>query len=420
MQYYGFQHIFDEYSKKQKATKAEEHDIKKIRDKFVEIIKLVGIDDKLLRQHKDEGTGEMVSFDNSNRQFCFPETICDFCVEIIMQYTSADFKKLRKAEYMDVSIKLLSSLIEGFTIYLTDLGYDSTTIAKEKYNMDIRLKYTLSLFSRGLYQECKNIVKNVAEFTSNEYLYYEDDVLLARYMLKTVKKCNEYIVSVYSTYEELRIADADNYAMEESHNYSNAEALTDISQSGLLADALEHDTEYQSLLKKQIALLNSPDFIKNLESSYNKNNKQIDDIKKKHIRELFGDAFLKTEPVSNFTPTSPSSLLYKAVKETDEVAKAKEYNISPIIEEQRKKQLEELPELFPYLLELPIPEQIEQNTEERCKIKFPCCSNEEITVSWGTAGYIICKCPRCGKRAQFNLNDLTAEIYETPKGHMDI
>lgn len=419
MKYYGFQHIFDEYSKKQKATKAEEHDINKIRDKFVEIIKLVGIDDKLLRQHKDEGTGEMVSFDNTNRQFCFPETICDFCVEIIMQYTSADSKILRKAKYMDVPINQLSFLIKGFTKYLSDLGYDGVTIAKEKYKMDRRLKYRLSLLSHDLYQEYKNLVKNVAEFASNGYLYYEDDVLLAQYMLKIVKKCYEYIISVYSNYEELRIEEADNYAMEESQNYSNAEALTDISQSGLLADALEHDTEYQSLLKKQIALLTTSDFIKNLESSYNKNNKQIDDIKKKYMHELFGDVFLKIEPVSNFTPTSPFSLLYKAVKETDEVAKAKEY-ISPIIEEQLKKQMEELPELFPYLLELPNPEQIEQKTEERCKIKFPCCSNEEITVSWGTAGYIICKCPRCGKQAQFNLNDLTAEIYETPKGHMDI
>lgn len=418
MQYYGFQHIFDEYSKKQKATKAEEHDIKKIRDKFVEIVKLVGIDDKLLRKHKDERTGEMVSFDNSNRQFCFPETICDFCVEIIIQYTSANFKILRKAKYMDVPINQLSFLIKGFTKYLTDLGYDNATIAKEKNEMDRRLKYKLSLLSHGLYHEYKNLVKNVAEFTSNGYLYYEDDVLLAQYMLKTVKKCYEHIISVYVYYEELRIAEADNYAIEESQNYSNAETLTDISQSGLLTDELEHDKEYQSLLKKQIELLNTPDFIKNLESSYNKNNKQIDAIKKKHICELFGDTFLKIESVCSFTPASPSSLLYKAVKETDEVAKAKEY-ISPIIEEQRKKQMEELPELFPYLLELPNPEQIQQNTEERCKIKFPCCSKEEITVSWGTAGYIICKCPRCGKQAQFNLDDLTVEVYETPKSHMN-
>lgn len=61
MEYYGFEHIFHKYSEKVKATKAEEHDLGKIRDKFVEIVKLVGINDNLLCKHKDKKMGKWLA-----------------------------------------------------------------------------------------------------------------------------------------------------------------------------------------------------------------------------------------------------------------------------------------------------------------------------------------------------------------------
>lgn len=278
MKYYGFEHIYDEYSEKVKATRAEEHDLGKIRDKFVEIVKLLGINDSLLCKHKDEKTGKMVGLNNS-RSFCFPETICSFCVEIIVQYTSSNFKALRKGQYTKVELDKLGFLIEGFVQYLTDLGYDDATIAEERFKMDERLKYHLSVLLYELNEEYKALVKNVEDCNSETELYYADKALLSMYIIEKVKQCYAYIDAVYSNYKELRLAEIDNYALENSEKYRGTEALTDIFQSALLAEALEHDKEYQNLFNKQIEIIATTDFLKKLETPYNKNNKRLNEIK---------------------------------------------------------------------------------------------------------------------------------------------
>lgn len=271
MKYYGFEHIYHEYSKEVKATKENERDLEKMRAKFVEIVKLVGINDNLLCKHKDEKTGEMVSLSNA-RSYCFPETICSFCVEIIAQYTSSNFKALRKRQYTNVEIDKLDFLIEGFVQYLTDLGYDDAIIAEERFKMDKRLKYHLSLFLYELNEEYKALVKNVEDCNSETELYYADKVLLSMYIIEKVKQCYAYIDSVYSNYKELRLVEIDNYALENSEKYGGGgtEASMDIFQSALLAEALEYDKEYQNLLNKQIEIIATTDFLKKLETPYKK------------------------------------------------------------------------------------------------------------------------------------------------------
>ena len=65
MKFNDFQEVFNRFSERQKATKAEEHDVGKVRDKFTEIVDATGIDINLLRSHKDEETGKMILNDNS-------------------------------------------------------------------------------------------------------------------------------------------------------------------------------------------------------------------------------------------------------------------------------------------------------------------------------------------------------------------
>ncbi len=422
MQYYGFQHIFDEFSKRKKATKAEEHDIGKIRDKFTSIIDLVGIDTNLLRKHKDEKTGKMVSFDNSNRQFCFPETICDFCVEIIIRYPTSDFRDLRKGQYRIVPISVLNYLIDGFTEYLFALGYDYPTIAREKFKMKKRLKYDISVHLYELNQEFREIMENVKNYTNSiQAIYYEDYVYLTRYIVEKTKKFREHIESLCNNYTELRSEEFYRFAQEESVNISNSESLADIQQSSLLADALEHDKNYQTLLSEQMKILSTSDFIKNLKSSYNKNNEQLSAIRKHHIHELFGDKIQKTELTYNFTPNHPLYVLYDAIKLTDEMeqeqAELKEKN-SSISKEQREKVKEELQKIYLQYFDLPEIEPTIQQIKEKGTIKYPCCSGEETIVYEGATGFIINKCPQCGKQVLFNLDDMTAEMYGASKGHM--
>lgn len=420
MEYYGFEHIFHKYSEKVKATKAEEHDLGKIRDKFVEIVKLVGINDNLLCKHKDKKTGKMVSLNNS-RSFCFPETICSFCVEIIAQYTSSNFKALRKRQYTNVEIDKLGYLIEKFVQYLTDLGYDDATIAEERFKMDKRLKYHLSLFLYELNEEYKALVKNVEDCNSETELYYADKALLSMYIIEKVKQCYAYIDSVYSNYKELRLAEIDKYAWENSENYRETEALTDIFQSALLAEALEHDKEYRNLFNKQIEIIATTDFLKKLETPYNKNNKRLSEIKGEHIRELFGDVFQEIKQINDFIPSTPISMLYNAVVLADEGEEEEaKLGENGLTEEQRKRLMDEIPKLFPELVQLPSIEQIERKIRKKGAIKFPCCPKEEITVFEGADGCIINKCPRCSKQIKFNLGDMTADVYEISKGHVEL
>lgn len=421
MKYYNFQHIFDEYSKKKVATKAEEHDIGKIRDKFSEIVDLVGIDSSLLRKHRDEKSGEMVSFDNSNRQFCFPETICDFCVEIIIRYTSSNFKMLRKGKYGEVAIEELKFLIDGFSTYLIALGYDFPTVLEEKFKMNKRLNYHISLHLFQLNQEYLDLMKDMKNYVNNlSNVFYEDKVHLAWYTAEKFKEFREYIASICSYYKELRCEEIDNLAMENSINISDTESLEDICQSALLADALENDEEYQTLLKEQMKILCTPGFLKNRKVSYNNNNERLNTIREKYRQELFANEIQKTEPICTYEPTNPVYMLHDAIKLADEteqeLAEVKE--IDATTKEKLEKIKTELLDGYPQLFEIPNSEQIERKIKKKGSIKCPDCLKEEIIVYEGATGCIVSKCSRSSKQIHFDLDNMSAEIYEIPKGHM--
>lgn len=421
MEYHDFQYIFDEYSKRVAATKAEEHAIGKIREKFKEIVDLVGVDSNLLRQHRDEVSGEMVDFGNSGRQFCFPETICDFCVEVIIRHTSADFKLLRKGQYGEVALEELDFLIDGFTRYLIALGYDLPTIIVEKFEMYKRLNYHIFLQLFQFNQECRNLIRDM-ENCINSYseILYEDKVYLTRYTVEKIRKFREDIDSIDSFYKELRGEEIDNFAMENSMSVSNTEAQEDISQSALLADALEHDQEYQTLLKEQMKILCKKDYFKKWKSSYDKNNNQLNAIRENHRHELFGNMIQKTESICNYIPTHPVYMLHEAIQAADEaeteLAKAKERGADT--KGQLEKIKAELLKKCPQFFDIPDCENIEHKVKKKGVIKCPCCHQEEIIVYEGATGCIVSNCSHGDKQIQFDLDNMSAEIYEIPKGHM--
>lgn len=419
MQYYRFQHIFDEFSKQKEATKANDHDIGKVREKFTEIVDVVGINIDLLRKHKDENTGKMISFDNSNRSFCFPETICDFCISILKKYTDSDFKLLRKGQYKEVSINTLDFLIDGFTDYLKDLGYDYDTIISEKFKMRKRMQYDTSKQLFQLREECQGLLKDAEDYNSSILdSLYEDKIFFTFYMVKKLRKLRDYIASVHENFTEIRINEVDEFAGKAALNVNTSETMLDIQQTLILTDALEHDKNYQTLFKKQMDILCTQDFIKKLKTSYKKNNDQLKTIKEQHECRLFGDKIQQVFPTYNFTPVHPFTILYEAIIYTDETEQDKEKEAN-ITEEQHEKQIRELSKIYSQLFPIPESEHVEQLIKKKGIIKFPCCTEEEIVVCINATGYIVNKCPRCNKQVLFNLDDMTAKIYETPKGHMN-
>lgn len=421
MRYYDFNHIFDEYSKKVVAKKATDHAIGKIREKFTEIVDLVGVDSNLLRKHRDEKSGKMVRFGKSERQFCFPETICDFCVEVIIRHTSEEFKLLRKGQYGTVALEELEFLIDGFTRYLIALGYDMPTIMTEKYKMNKRLNYHISLQMFQLNQECRDLIRDMENrVNSISGVLYEDKIYLTWFTVEKIRKLREDIDSVYSYYEELRSEEIDNSAMKNSMNVSNAEVLEDICQSALLADILEHDQDYQSLLNKQMKIVCTKDYLKKLKLSYQKNNEQLNAIREKYRHELLGNIMQKEESMCNYMPTHPIYVLHEAIKLSGEA----ETEMAEVKEREgaRKGQLEEIKaellENYPQLFEIPNCEHIEQKIRRKGVIECPCCHKEEIIVFEGTTGCVVSKCARSEKQIRFDLDNMSAEVYEIPKGHM--
>ncbi len=101
MTYKNFDFVLDLYSKRNPRDEGQEHDIKKVRDKFSEIVDAVGIKSRLLK-YRDPESGKMKNWGAKQNQFCVPETRGDFCVELIQRYTSPEFKKIRSAEFTRV------------------------------------------------------------------------------------------------------------------------------------------------------------------------------------------------------------------------------------------------------------------------------------------------------------------------------
>ena len=87
MEYKDFAFLLNIYCKRKAGEAEAVLDLGKVREKFSEIVDAVGIDSHLLKQYRSEQTGEMVKFGQGKPQFCFPETICDFCAELILRYT---------------------------------------------------------------------------------------------------------------------------------------------------------------------------------------------------------------------------------------------------------------------------------------------------------------------------------------------
>lgn len=422
MEYHDFGDLLKIYSKRNPRDAGQNYDLGKIREKFTEIVDAVGIDSCLLKQHRDERNGEMVKFGGGKSQFCFPETICDFCVELILRYTSTDFKKIRSAEFTSVNPATSLFLMDGFTKYLRALGHDIHTIVLERWKMDKRLHHHTNVLKFELARTCEGLKDSAEKYEQG--LGYEDAVYFLRHMVARVNYSAEVIEQIFSEYESARFSELADIAMF-SESIDQPIASKEMFQTVALADILEQDKEYQRLLKKLDKILAEPGFKRSAKGMYNKITSELSSIRKKHKIDLFGES-IPEETMPRLTLKRPMEILYEAilsVAENEQNQIEREEKEANLTEEQIKKRAQALDILREFYekrgvcFDLPSIDTEESdlvlsselNHAAKGTIVFPCCKTEKVMVFNGSSGRCAVKCPNCGRVSSFNFDKMDAE-----------
>lgn len=424
----GFEKVFESFSAKNPSTVEAEHDIGKVRDKYTEILEAVGIDKKLLRAKKKvtDINGKTVR----GGSYIFPEQSVEFCATVIQKYTSRDFKKLRSADFDEMAIDEVVFLVQGFYTMLRNLGY-SEKVVLEQYNaMERRMAYKLRLATEELEHQLDAIYELAKEYERSciSFNYYDKTYFL-RYMASKVAATRCYIESVYGSYTDIRSDELSDIALEESYKESPQMSTERINKEMIFFDALEHDDEYQTLLRQQENLIAEDSFIKNKQARFRKIQVRLAEIREQHQIELFGELLDEEEDVP-LTVRHPMDVLKEAVEdaeswiknhaERDEVEAAK----TPEDIEKEKAQRERMSQLLEECgvnLNFDLPNTDEQEEEifvqsgnlsweVKGTIHLPCyCKKGQITTYKGIKGKCAMKCPGCGSYVLVDYDKMIAK-----------
>ena len=182
----GFSRVFERFCAINASTEGFVHDIGKVRDKYTEILEAVGITVSLLRAAE-----KTVSFDGETIKggtYIFPIDSVEFCAEAINRYTSRDFKKLRSANFREMSLGETQFLVDGFTRMVRNLGYSHEVILQQYRIMERRLHYKLRLSEKALEDQLQYVRDQATEY-QNSYINmnYDDKVYFIRYMASKVQ-----------------------------------------------------------------------------------------------------------------------------------------------------------------------------------------------------------------------------------------
>ncbi len=391
----------------------------------------MGIDKELLRAK--EKVTDIYGKTVKGGAYIFPKQSVDFCVTVIQKYTSRDFKKLRSADYDEMAIDEVVFLVRGFYIMLRNLGC-SEKIALEQYKvMERRMGYKLRLASVELERQL-DAIRELAKEYEHSYISFNycDKTYFLRYMASKVEATRCFIESVYGSYTDIRSEELSDMALEESYKESSQTSIERINKEMIFFDALEHDDEYQKLLRQQENLIAEDTFIKNKQARFRKIQVRLAEIREKHQMELFGE-LLDEEEDAPLTVRHPMDVLKKAVEdaeswikdhaERDEAEAAK----TPEDIEQEKAEMERMRQLLEERgvnLNFDLPNTDEQEEEifvqsgnlaweVKGTIQLSCyCKKGQITAYKGIKGKCAMKCPGCGYYVLVDYDEMTAKPLE--------
>lgn len=423
----GFDEVFKSFSEKNPSTIEVEHDIGKVREKYTEILEAVGIDKELLRAK--EKVTDIYGQTVRRGAYIFPEQSVDFCATVIQKYTSRAYKKLRSADFDEMAIDEVVFLVRGFCIMLRNLGHSEEIVLKQYNAMEKRMAYKLRLAIVELERQL-DAIHGLAKEYERSYIsfFYCDKTYFLRYMASKVEATRRYIESVYGSYTDIRSDELSDIALEESYKESPQMSAERINKEMIFFDALEHDDEYQKLLRQQEDLIAEDTFIKNKQARFRKIRVRLAEIREQHQIELFGELLDEEEDVP-LKVRHPMDILKEAVEDAEsginDYAERGEAEAAKTFEdiEKEKTQRERMSQLLEECgvnLNFDLPNTDEQEEEIFVKsgnilwevkgtIHLPCyCKKGQITTYKGIKGKCAMKCPGCGSYVLVDYDKMTA------------
>lgn len=312
-----FKNILELYSQEILAKEDCAHKEGQVREKFTEIADAVGMDLRLLRQYR-KSDGTMYIGKKATAPFRFPETSADFVVHVLVHHTDADYQNLRRADYRAVPVSTMTYLIEGFAEMLKGLGHDEETILRQKHSMEFRMNYKVRAEREKLDKEIESLNQSLNQYEDCLFgMNYDDRAFFFSFICARMKDFHSYMAELHDCYCDTRQEELTDLAQEEAASMDDADAMLEINQSLILADALEKDTKYQNLLKRRTEILGTYDFVKKQKGEFDKIVSDMNEISRKHEIELFGKE-LPPEPDAPLTLKHPAQVLQESIAYVEE------------------------------------------------------------------------------------------------------
>lgn len=346
-----FDEIYRRYSAEIKAKTDAGHKVGQVREKFTEIVDAVGININLLRTYCDDDGRPVIEKTNNQTPLQFPMASIEFAVEVLKQHTSKDYKCIRRGDFDDASLKSLEFLLNGFSEFLLNLGYNLDIYLRERHHMERRLKIQWRRAKDNLISQCVKLIADAEDYQSGLVNMNGDDKdIFISYMAGRVEDLRNNIMQIYDCYSDIRSEELYEATLNEVAKEEQINDVRAVNLELLLDYKLSRDEEYQKLLQQRKDIVASYDFIKNKKRSFYLVSEKIKKLYKEHRCEVFGNADEVEEP--ELIMHYPYNVLMEAilyVENNNEVWARNEEEELEKTDEQCKKEQKMLEEMIGYL-----------------------------------------------------------------------
>lgn len=312
----SFEEFYNQNSHSDKD--GNEQDTAKARAKYAEIAEVVGVSTRLLKQSCEDAdinqTGKI--------RWAIPEASTEFVMWILDEYTSRDFKALRRANWYGVSLDTTNKLIDGFCSMLSNLGYDPDVIDEQRLLMSHRLHYELRSKRSEVDTAISELSAKLAEYERSFRMNKSDLSYFYGFVETKISNLTEYIDDIYEDFIDIRNEELSDQALEEAGSVDVEKVMLRINQDCELQDALKNDPEYIKLSKKAQQIIDSDNFIKNIKGQYDQINAKMEEIRHYHEMRLFG-AELPQEDIPPLRIRHPSIVLREAIQDVEDIRESR-------------------------------------------------------------------------------------------------
>lgn len=395
------------------ANENKYENINKIRDKYTEIINLIGIDKDLLKNKSSIITADNINLKKGS--YIFPEDSINFCISLLEKFTTKDFKLLRKGKLQDINLDELSFIYNGFKKMLQSLECPISKIFETMSVVDRKLLYSFRILSYKLDEELSLTKYLFKKLNDEPLLLFEDIMYISFFWIYKLKKINDFFNKFIGEFITMRNdLDFQNYGQYDASVITNEMIELDIKEMKIFSD-LQENKEYQKILKKIFELAAEEGYISQKSSQYNKLKLRLEEIRKSLEIELFGEELEKIQ-TPEYLFTHPMEVLIQTINEHENIEKnaiaIKEKN-AQIQYARNEKYIAMAEELIKkYKKGKPLSE-IPRNNKDNDEIflrnalydlkiidtvRFPCCPREKISILENTKGKAIVICPNCHER----------------------